>query len=723
MAESSHFTAEQFRPTKAFKFPKRGFGTKGEERSFRAEWCDVFSWLHYDVAKDAAFCYLCMRCEAERKFLASTKREPAFVSKGFTYWKEGPKAFKKHQGSDCHREAVDALVVLPRCTKDVGDLLSSEHQAEKTRNREMLLLILQNIRFLARQGLPLRGDYNESDSNFTQLLRLRGADHQGIDSWLNKKTNKYTSPDIQNECLQLMAIHILREVSHNIADSHCFSIMADECTDCSNKEQFTINICWVDQHLNAHKEFIGLYQVSTIAASSLVSAIRDVLLRMNVNIADCRGQCYDGASNMSGARKGVATIITQEESRALYTHCYGHALNLAVADTVKQSKVCRDALDTAFEITRLIKFSPKRKAAFDHIKSRSEDDSSASPIGIRTFCHTRWTVRGDAIESILVNYNSLGILWEECLQSPTRLDPDVKARIIGVQSQMSTFNLLFGLKLCERILKMTDNLSKTLQKSTLSAANAQHIASLTVTTLCKMRTDAEFQAFFAMLKSLCSSVGAEQPSLPRKRKVPRRIDNGSGDNYSSETVEEHYRLQYFEAVDLAVESIKDRFDQPGYAVYRNLEELLLKGATGSDFSEHLREVSRVYHELDSSQLEPQLSNLATYFQEKGIEVSLEECFKYLRSLSLAAKTFYSEVCTIARLILVMPATNAVSERSFSVMRRIKSYLRSTMGQARLNHVMVLNIYKEKLDELNLTSIANEFVSGSEHRLRLFGNFA
>ena len=43
--------------------------------------------------------------------------------------------------------------------------------------------------------LPLRGDYDECDSNFTQLLRLRGADHQGIDSWLNKKTNKYTSPD------------------------------------------------------------------------------------------------------------------------------------------------------------------------------------------------------------------------------------------------------------------------------------------------------------------------------------------------------------------------------------------------------------------------------------------------------------------------------------------------------------------------------------------------
>ena len=85
-------------------------------------------------------------------------------------------------------------------------------------------------------------------------------------------------------------------------------------------------------------------------------------------------------------------------------------------------------------------------------------------------------------------------------------------------------------------------------------------------------------------------------------------------------------------------------------------------------------------------------------------------------------TFFSEVCMMVRLILVMPATNAANERSFSTMRRIKSYLRSTMGQARLNHVMVLHIYQEQLDELDLTAIANEFVSCCEHCLRYFGKF-
>ena len=158
----SHFVSEQFQPTKAFSFPKRQFGSKGEERSLCSEWCDTFSWLHYDVDKNAAFCYLCMRCEAEKKFLASTKWGAEFIYKGFTYWKEGPKAFKTHQGSDCHREAVNALVVLPWCTKDVGELQSAEHQSEKAQNRKMLLLVLQNLRFLARQGSPLWGDGDES---------------------------------------------------------------------------------------------------------------------------------------------------------------------------------------------------------------------------------------------------------------------------------------------------------------------------------------------------------------------------------------------------------------------------------------------------------------------------------------------------------------------------------------------------------------------------------
>ena len=52
---------------------------------------------------------------------------------------------------------------------------------------------------------------------------------------------------------------------------------------------------------------------------------------MNSRIQDARGQCYDGAAAMAGAKTGVATQIKAINGKCLYTHCYGHALNLAIA--------------------------------------------------------------------------------------------------------------------------------------------------------------------------------------------------------------------------------------------------------------------------------------------------------------------------------------------------------------------------------------------------------
>ena len=79
-----------------------------------------------------------------------------------------------------------------------------------------------------------------------------------------------------------MALHILRELSQKIGNSYSYSIMAYECTDCSNKEQFTLCIRWTDSDLQEHESFIGLYQVETIDADCLFGAIKDVLLRMGV---------------------------------------------------------------------------------------------------------------------------------------------------------------------------------------------------------------------------------------------------------------------------------------------------------------------------------------------------------------------------------------------------------------------------------------------------------
>ena len=74
-----------------------------------------------------------------------------------------------------------------------------------------------------------------------------------------------------------------------------------------------------------HEKFLGLYQVPSIDANTLTQVIKDALCRMNVQISKLRGQCYDGAAAMRGARSGVAKQILDIEQRAVYTHCYGHS--------------------------------------------------------------------------------------------------------------------------------------------------------------------------------------------------------------------------------------------------------------------------------------------------------------------------------------------------------------------------------------------------------------
>ena len=75
-----------------------------------------------------------------------------------------------------------------------------------------------------------------------------------------------------------------------------------------------------------------------------------------------------------------------------------------------------------------------------------------------------------------------------------------------------------------------------------------------------------------------------------------------------------------------------------------------------------------------------------------------------------------------QMILVLPATNATSERSFSALRRIKNNSRSTMSQSRLNHLMLLYYHQDLTDELNMKEVANEFISAKEQRNTVFAKY-
>ena len=200
---------------------------------------------------------------------------------------------------------------------------------------------------------------------------------------------------------------------------------------------------------------------------------------------------------------------------------------------------------TAYIIYKLLRFSPKQHAAFDQIRveNLAEEDIGPRAVGIQAMCPTQWTVRGGAIESIIEHYDTLSQFWYECIE--TRLYSDVKDRITGVQTQMTTFDLLFGLQLSLKNLKITDDLSGTLQKQSFPAAEGHSVAELTVKTLKFMCTDANFSVFFSLYNCFHTSSNVDLPMLPQKRKAPRRYEIGTEDGLLSATVEDHYHQAYY----------------------------------------------------------------------------------------------------------------------------------------------------------------------------------
>ena len=135
--------------------------------------------------------------------------------------------------------------------------------------------------------------------------------------------------------------------------------------------------------------------------------------------------------------------IEEEEPKAIYTYCYGHAFNLAAGDSTKACTTLKNALDITLEITKLVKLSQRRDTIFLRLKKQLQCNAP----GIRILCPTRWTVPADSLKSVLDNFVVLRELWQEALEIV--FDSEMRAKISGVALLMERFDFFFGMCLGE----------------------------------------------------------------------------------------------------------------------------------------------------------------------------------------------------------------------------------------------------------------------------------
>ena len=210
---------------------------------------------------------------------------------------------------------------------------------------------------------------------------------------------------------------------------------------------------------------------------------------MSLKVENARGQCYDGAATMAGEKSGVAAKIKELNSKCLYLHCFGHALNLGVNDMMKNVADLKQTFAVVREVCKLVKHSPQRDTKLKKLRQETNNESK----GVHAFCPTRWTIRGETASSMLDNHKELCDLWEWSLNNLK--DTEMKARILGVKSYMHTFKFSFGCALAEDLLKQTDKLSKTLQNAAISASEGFALAEVVIAVIRQGRNNDTFETF------------------------------------------------------------------------------------------------------------------------------------------------------------------------------------------------------------------------------------
>ena len=685
------------------------------KRKFLPSWYSSFPWITLCVGKKKVFCVYC-RFAKRHSCLLAKKGDDAFSVNGFDNYAKATVKFRAHDRCDAHREAMMKWQLRNRPT--IAAQLSSEVARVQTTRRAGLLKQLTGMRFLLRQGIALRG-HSEREGNLPQLLSAWAGDCEVLRQWM--KEGKYMSHDIVNELITIMGHNVLRAVLDKVKMQNpaWYAIIADEATDVNFNEQLNLSLRYVDYDYTISEDPVGLFCMPNTTAATLSIVIKDMLTRCSLPLANCRGQAYDGAATMQGKRSGLATRICNEIPAALPVHCLAHSLNLCLQDAARKVICLRDALAISREICKLIHFSPKRR----HLFSEKLQESGGPTMGVKPLCPTRWTVRTEALNAVIKQYPVIMETMDE-VNRTTHDDYGLKAG--GVLSSLEKFETLFGLKLAHLLFGAAEETSKVLQAKNTCVQEAVSAVTVTRTFYQRQRLDEAFDRFFDSTVSHAQTLNIGMPRLPRFKKPPKRYSDSEPHRFAE--ARDYFRLQYFQGCDLLIQELTDRFEQRDVMTpVLGLESLLLKAANGEDIREEFKLVkeSVFSDDLYFDKLESQLAILVD-----TVHLALPEVKKVtsVRTICEAMRAYanrklLSEVHKLIRLYLTIPITSATSERTFSVLRRLLTYMRSTMTEKRLNNCLLIHVHKDVTEQLDLVQIAKEFVSANDERRTFFGAYS
>ncbi|KAF0715056.1 52 kDa repressor of the inhibitor of the protein kinase-like [Aphis craccivora] len=345
--------------------------------------------------------------------------------------------------------------------------------------------------------------------------------------------------------------------------------------------------------------------------------------------------------------------------------------------------------------------TPKRQNFFNiHLAELKKKETSSNKQKLKRLCPTRWVERYNSIETFNEFFPAIIYCLEEMITWKD-IDTSSKANQLLLALQSSEFNV--ALSILNHIFQYTQTLCKYLQSKNIDLVVAVNHINLVKTQLSCIRENAttEFNKLFIDINKRLNDfeLTIEMPRLAKRQKYR--------DNIPTKDPEEYFRIILFlPFLDSFVQQLNDRFVN-----HQNIISGFQMLVKSSEFDEEkLRELVQFYandvDDFDRVKSETILWN--RYLTDSNIQYN-----SVIQILNECNPDLFPNIYKLLQILITLPITSCEAERSFSTLKRIKSYLRNSTSERRLNGLAALNIHYE-------VSVTPEEVishlSSTKHRL-------
>ena len=246
-----------------------------------------------------------------------------------------------------------------------------------------------------------------------------------------------------------------------------------------------------------------------------------------------------------------------------------------------------------------------------------------------------------------------------------------------------------------------------------------------------MRTDATFNELTSRVEATCGLTprSNDEPPEKRQRVTSTRLKDhfheivNSCTNHLNQV--ENLKSEYIESIDVIKDSLSARFAQDDLDTLMAIETILIKAINGHELDVSL-DVLKCFKIINIKILENELKELPTFLkifnQESSMKIknfTMISTICDIMNMRPSFKRCNEEIHKLLLLYATMPLSSATAERTFSVMRRLKTWLRSTMADNQLNNRMFAAIHRERMKNINVKKVASDFVKSGDLSRRLF----